>query len=408
MAEGAIEKSMERDKMEEEYTEELKQKIFEETSKCRICMSCYVDCPLQLSTMGFVTQGPTGITQAIYYAILWDAFQGKDAEDLRDIVYSCTTCGSCVNRCKKSACGISIIDVVETGRQFLVEKMIGPLPDQKTALESIYKYGNPYGEAPDRRLAWLDDPKVKRLPDEQAEVLFYVGCTASYEPELHNLARSLVKLFKFLEEDFGVLVGEECCGDPVSTLGDEFLFQEMMGRNLEKFTAAGIKTIVTTSPHCFNSFLKKYGDFTDKFKVKHYTEFLAQAFEGRKAAFKKELPYTVTYHDPCYLGKHNSIYEPPRALLEAIPGVKLVEMEMTRENSLCCGGGGGRMYAEVEEEKRLADTRLEQALKVGADVIATACPWCHTMLLNAVRDQQAEEKIKVKDVAELLVEALDF
>ena len=128
---------------------------------------------------------------------------------------------------------------------------------------------------------------------------------------------------------------------------------------------------------------------------------------GKRMPSQKNCP-VPTYHDPCYLGKHNSIYDPPRNLLRAIPGVKLVEMEMTRENSLCCGGGGGRMYADIAEEKRLADTRLEQALKVGAEVIATACPWCHTMLLNAVKDQQAEDRIKIRDVAELLVEALNL
>ena len=399
---------MERDKMEEEYTEELKQKVFDETSKCRICMSCYADCPLQLSTRGFVTQGPTGITKAIYYGMLWNIVQGKDAEDLRDTVYACTTCGGCVNRCKKSACGISVIDVIEMGRAFLLEKMIGPLPDQRRALESILKYGNPYGESPEKRLSWLGGAQVKHLPEEKADILFYVGCTASFEPELHNLAQSLVKLFQFLDLNFGILDSEVCCGEPVRSLGDEFLFQEMMSQNTEMFRASSVKTIITISPHCFNTFWSKYEDLDEKMQIKHYTEFLAEAFKGRQSTFKTEHPYTVTYHDPCYLGKHNEIYDAPRVLLSNIPGVKMVEMEMTRENSLCFGGGGGRMYAEMDEEKRLADTRVGQALEVSADVIATACPWCHTMLANAVRDQQVEEKIKVRDIAELLVESLNL
>jgi len=248
--------------------------------------------------------------------------------------------------------------------------------------------------------------EVKRLPGEQAEVLYYVGCTASYEPELHNLARSLVKLFRFLEVDFGVLEEEVCCGDPVRSLGDEFLFQEMIGQNVEKFEASGVKSIVTISPHCFNAFSKKYEGLEEAFQIRHYTEFLASVFEEKKPKFPKELPYTVTYHDPCYLGKHNDIYDAPRELIQAIPGVRLVEMAMSGRDSLCCGGGGGRMYAEVEEERRLADVRLGQALEIGADVVATACPWCHNMLANAVKDLRMEEKIRILDVAELLAEAL--
>jgi len=392
--------------MEEQYVEDLKKTIFEWTSKCRICMSCYTDCPLQLSTKGFVIQGPMGITKALYYGILWDALEGRDAEDLREIAYICTTCGGCVNRCKKSACGIEIIDVIETGRQFLIEKMIGPMPEQRLALESIYKYGNPYGEAPEKRLDWLEDAGVKRLPGDKAEVLFYVGCTASYEPELYGLARSLVKLFKFLNLDFGVLEGEVCCGDPARSIGDEFLFEEMKTLNVEKFTAAGVTTIITASPHCFNAFNKKYDELTDKFEVVHYTEFLDRSFEGKESFFGRELPYTITYHDPCYLGKHNDIYEAPRELIRKIQGATLVEMEMTGANSLCCGGGGGRMYTEVKEEQRLADMRVRQAQAVGADMITTACPWCHTMIQNAIRDLQLQNEIQVSDIAELLAKSL--
>jgi Fe-S oxidoreductase len=286
--------------------------------------------------------------------------------------------------------------------------MIGPLAEQRYALESIYKYGNPYGQEPVNRLSWLGDLKVKLLPKEKAEVIYYVGCTTSYEPELHNLARSIVKLLKFFEIDFGILEDEVCCGDPARTLGEEGLFQEEAWQNLDKIKSAGAKTILTTSPHCFHTFLNKYEDLGNQFHIKHYTEFLHSLFQEKNVPFEKQLSYTITYHDPCYLGKHNDIYDPPRALLQAIPGIKLVEMSMTGKNSLCCGGGGGRMYAEVEEERRMADVRIGQALEVEADVIATACPWCHNMLQNAVRDLQMEDQIKVRDIAEILTEALNL
>ncbi|MCG7854006.1 MAG: (Fe-S)-binding protein [Methanosarcinaceae archaeon] len=387
--------------------QKLMETIREVGSRCWNCNFCFSACPNFESTRGFQVQGPSGILQSIYHAIKWEDKVGEsDKEALRDIVYACTTCRSCEITCKKVSAGVPILELIETGRKYLLETMVGPLPEQRNALDSIYKYGNPYGESPEKRLSWLGDMEVKRLPGEQEEVLYYVGCTASYEPELHNLARSLVKLFRFLKVDFGVLEGEVCCGDPVRSLGDEFLFQEMIGQNVEKFKASGVKSIVTISPHCFNAFSKKYEGLEEAFQIRHYTEFLASVFEEKKPKFPKELPYTVTYHDPCYLGKHNDIYDAPRELIQAIPGVELKEMAMNRQDSLCCGGGGGRMYAEVEEERRLADVRLGQALEIGADVVATACPWCHTMLANAVKDLRMEEKIRVLDVAELLAEAL--
>lgn len=392
--------------MEDHYLDTLTKDISEASHKCRICMSCYSDCPLQLSTRGFVTSGPTGITKALYYGILWDAMEGKDAEELRDIVYSCTTCGACVLRCRKSACGIQIVDVIERGRQYLLEKMVGPLPQQRKALDAIYKYGNPYGESPEKRLGWLDDPAVKRLPGSPAEVALYIGCTVSFEPELHNVARSLVKLMQSLGVDFGVLEEEVCCGDPARTLGDAFLFEEMKQKNVERFSAAGAKTIVTVSPHCFNAYAKQYEELKERYEVLHYTEFLARAFADKPPVFPERLEETVTYHDPCYLGKNNNVYDAPRNLLKMIPGVTLVEMSMTKANSLCCGGGGGRMYAEVEETQRLAETRIKQAEATGARVIATACPWCHMMLLNAVRDLNLQDRLRVADVAELLAQSM--
>jgi Fe-S oxidoreductase len=393
---------------EENEIKELEEKIVEIGSRCWNCNFCFSACPNYDSTRGFQVQGPSGILQSIYQAIKMGQIEGPEKEALRDILYACTTCKSCEITCKGMSAGVPILEGIEAGRKLLLEKMIGPLIQQRKALESIYKYGNPYGESPEKRLSWIGDLKAKRLPQEKAEVLFYVGCTASYEPEIQGVARSIVKLLQFLGVDFGILEAEVCCGDPAMALGDEILFQEMARQNQEKFQAAGIKTILTVSPHCFNTFRKRYGDLQERVEIKHYTEFLAEAFKGRTSSFKTSLPYPVTYHDPCYLGKHNDIYDPPRQLLRYIPGMKLLEMKMTGKDSLCCGGGGGRMYAEVEEEKRLADVRIGQALETGARVMATACPWCHTMLQNAVRDLKMEDRVKVQDIAEILVEALNL
>ena len=285
--------------------------------------------------------------------------------------------------------------------------MIGPLPQQRKPLKDIYLCGNPYGEKPETRLDWLKGLKVKMIPPEKADILCFIGCTTAYEPDLHHIGRSLVRLFQYLHIDFGILKEEICCGDPARRMGDEGLFQEMSNRNLHQFKSSGIKTIVSISPHCFNTFVNEYPSIEEEIKIQHYTQFLAQAFKERRPPFKKEVPCTVTYHDPCYLGKHNQIFTPPRELLQMIPGVKLVEMKMTKDESLCCGGGGGRMFAEVEEEPRLSDMRIGQALEVGAEVLTTACPWCYQMLKNSVQDLRLGDKIKVKDIAEFLNECLE-
>jgi Fe-S oxidoreductase len=298
------------------------------------------------------------------------------------------------------------MEIIDRGRKLLVEKSIGPMPEQRKVLESIYMYGNPYTQPAEQRLGWLKDLKVKKLPSEKAEVLFFVGCSTSYEPVLHNAARSLVRLFQFFEVDFGVLEKEKCSAETVIRLGDEVLFEELSAQNIETFKTTGAKTIVTVSPHDFHTFLEDYQNLKDNFEIKHYTEFFANKLDGKKIEFKKEMSSTITYHDPCYLSKHHAILEAPRKILKKIPGANVVEMKLHGLDNLCCGGGGGRMFTEVEEEQRLSDMRVGQALEVGANVIATACPWCHIMLDNAVRDLKVDDKIKVMDVAEILAEAL--
>lgn len=391
----------------EQFVEGLEQLVLDAASRCRNCNYCSTICPLFYSTRGFISQTPSGIIQAINYALKWELMKGENGEVLRDLLYLCTTCNGCVLRCKSKATGIPVLDAIEAGRKILREMMIGPLPEQRKPLKDTYLYGNPYGEKPETRLDWLKGLKVKLIPPEKTDVLFFIGCTTSYEPALQAIGRSLVKLFQDLGIDFGILKEEICCGDPARRMGDEGLFQEMMNRNLHQFESSGVKTIMTISPHCFNTFLNEYPALKTEIKIHHYTQFLSQVFKEKKPPFKKGISCTVTYHDPCYLGKHNQIFSPPRELLQMIPGVKLVEMKMTKDESLCCGGGGGRMFAEVEEEQRLSDMRIGQALEVGAEVLATACPWCYQMLKNSVQDLKLEDKIKVKDIAEFLNECLE-
>jgi len=392
---------------EEKFIENLKEVILDAAKRCRNCNYCFTICPLFHSTRGFMSQTPSGIMQSINYALKWDIIKGENQEILRDLLYLCTTCNGCVQRCKSKATGLPVLDAIQAGRKILREMLIGPLPQQRKPLKDIYLYGNPYGEKPETRVDWLKGLQLKMIPPESAEVLFYVGCTTAYEPSLHPIGKSLVTLFQYLDIDFGILKEEICCGEPARRMGDEGLFQEMMNRNLDQFKSFGIKKIITISPHCFNVFLNEYSSIQGEIKIQHYTQFLAEAFKERKPLFKREVSSVITYHDPCYLGKHNQIFNAPRELLKMIPGVKLVEMKMTRDESLCCGGGGGRMFAEVEEERRLSDMRIAQALEAGANIITTSCPWCYKMLQTSIQDSNLGDKITVKDVAEILSEELN-
>ena len=396
---------------EDQFVDELKEMIVDIARRCRNCNYCYSVCPLFESTRGFQVQGPSGILQAIRYGIRWGELEGEEKEILRDILYACTTCYSCVLKCKSSGPGVPLLDGIEGGRKLLVELMIGPMPEQIKVLESLEQNGNPYDEPPSKRLDWLRDLENERslrykLLGEGAEVLLYVGCTPSYNEGIKDVARAVVKLLEEVGADYGILKEERCCGSPARRMGEEGLFEDLSTENLEAFEQSGVRKIITISPHCYNTFVNEYPEAMKGFEIQHYTEFFADAIERGSLVPKLRIEKKVTYHDPCYLGKRNGVYDAPRKILMSIPGVQLVEMKRNRDNSLCCGGGGGRMWIEVEEVKRLSESRVEEAMAVGAEVIATACPWCHIQLEDAVKTTGNEGKIEVKEVAELLASSL--
>ena len=399
---------------EENFTEELINRLLDTISRCRSCMNCYSVCPLVDSTRGFPTQGPYGILRSLYYGIKWDeSLTVGDREALGDIVYACTTCSSCEIKCKSSGAGVPIVEIIEDGRKLLVTEGIGPLKNQRIALKSIRSLGNPYGAPAEDRLNWLKDfDKKKKLSTKSAldegdfELLLYVGCSASYDKNIQNVARCLISLLEETGINYGVLKEEVCCGSPANRAGDKQMFSDISCENLRRFEKQGVKWIVTISPHCYNVFINEYPDSIKGIKIQHYTEFLSDMMDEGRLVPHKEIGEIVTYHDPCYLGKKNNIYEAPRKLLRGIPGIKLVEMKHNRQDSLCCGGGGGRMWAAVEEVTRLSQIRLKEAIKVKASIIATACPWCHIQLGDAIKDTNSEDKIEVKDIAELMADVL--
>jgi Fe-S oxidoreductase len=398
--------------MEEQdrWIETLEKEIKEWGIKCINCNFCYSACPLFKTMRGFLINGPSGLLQSIYYALHWDLLGKEYQEDIINILYSCTTCNSCVLRCRDVSAGIPIVDLVESGRKILLEKAIGPLAAHKQVLEFLYQTGNPYGKPAAKRLDWLKelekDNKLnyKLLPgDDQAETLLYIGCTASYEEDLQNVARSTVLLLEKVNANYGILKKENCCGSPARQLGEEGLFLDLSEKIEKAVLKSGVKQVVTVSPHCYNSFKMEYSESFKKHTIQHYTEYFFSLMEKGILSPSKQIEKTITYHDSCYLGKRNEIYDAPRAIISKIPGVKLVEMRDNRVDSLCCGGGGGRMYIDVDEVTRLSHLRLEQAISTGAEIIATACPWCYTQMKDAIKVTDQEGHIEVMDISELLL-----
>ena len=316
-----------------------------------------------------------------------------------DVLWSCTTCSACEARCPKE---LSPHEVLVGMRGLTVEegKVSASVRD---ALESVYKHGNPWGRAREKRSEWAEGIDVPAFTEE-TEFLYYVGCTPAYDPRGQETAKALVRIFSVAGVDYGTLGDDEtCCGDTVYGMGEKGLFEMLVEDNTGLFEGRGVSKIVTTSPHCFNSFKNRYGD--PSFKAQHYTQLLAALIDEGKLKLSGSFQKTVTYHDPCFLGRQNGVYDEPRRVLEAVPGLSFVELDRSRERSLCCEGGGGRMWVEIPGE-RLAERRVRGAVDVGAEVIASACPFCLSTLEDAVLTAGLEGSVEVMDIAEIVAKAL--
>lgn len=358
---------------------------------CIQCGKCTGGCPMAMKTK----LNP----RSLIYRILI-AGNGFDIE-VRDELWDCTTCATCYSRCPKQ---VNPMEAVIALRSAFVEK--GRVhPNVKTALESTFRQGNPLTMPREDRGLWVGDLPVKNV-SEGAEYLFYAGCTPSYDPRVQKVARAIVQLMQSCGVDFCVMGNDEnCCGSEVRRLGELGLFEMMVEENQETFKSLAIDHMFTVSPHCFNAFKNDYP--ANGTQVQHYTQVLAEKAAQGELKFSGEVEKTVTYHDPCYLGKHNGIFDDPRSVLKAIPGLNLVEMDRSREKSLCCEGGGGRMWLEgTNPGIRLAQQRIQEALDTGAGILATACPFCLLTLEEAVKHLNAEDRLQVMDIAEIAIQAL--
>lgn len=358
---------------------------------CIQCGKCTGGCPMAIKTK---------LNPRVLIYRLLTAGDGYDLEKHEEL-WDCTTCGTCFSRCPKE---VNPMETIIALRSEFVEK--GRVHQNvKTALESTYRHGNPLTLPREDRGAWAKDLSVKPMFDG-VEYLYFVGCSPSYDPQAQKVARALVRILQRAGVDFGILGKEEnCCASEVRRLGEFGLFEMMAEDNQETYKRLGVSKMFTTSPHCFNTFKNDYPK--NGVEVQHYTQFLAHLVENDKLEFTSKFEKIVTYHDPCYLGKQNGIFDEPRAVLKSIPGIKLVEMDRSREKSLCCEGGGGRMWLEgTNPGVRLAQTRIKEAIETGAEILATACPFCLLTLDEAVKLLNAEDKLQVMDIAELVDQAL--
>ena len=359
---------------------------------CIQCGKCTGSCPIS-------TVSPHFNIRRILYEMLNS--EGEEIAHKKEMIWDCSTCTTCVTRCPKQ---VDPADLVMSVRSVLVEDGQVP-PKIRDVLKSISIRGNPWNIGQEKRSEWADGLDIKNIAD--AEVLYYVGCTPAFDPRLQKIAKALAKAFNNAGVNFGTLGNDEvCCGSEIRRMGDIWSFDALKEMNMDLFNQYPIKQIITSSPHCFNTFKNEYTDLATE--VNHYTQVIADLIKKKKLTFSKELNKTVTYHDPCFLGRQNNIYDEPRDILKSIPSVNFVEMDRVKERSFCCEGGGGRMWIEAHETtKRTATVRVQEALDCGAEILATACPFCLLTLEDAVKSGELEEKLQVLDIIEIVSQVIE-
>ncbi|MBM4420744.1 MAG: (Fe-S)-binding protein [Chloroflexi bacterium] len=323
-------------------------------------------------------------------------------------LWSCTTCAACVEACPVT---IEHVDKIVDMRRYLTMMESSAPPEAQKALTNIERAGNPWGSPPDTRADWaegLEIPTFAEKPD--AEYLYFVGCAGSFDRRNQRVARALVTILKTADLSFAILGKEETCnGDPARRIGNEYLWQTQAQANIDTFKTYGVKKVITSCPHCFNTIANEYPQLGGKYEVVHALELVRKLIDEKKITVGDGEAAKVAYHDPCYLGRHNGQYEGPRAVLDAIPGVERVEIKPHhRERGFCCGAGGGRMWMEEKMGQRVNHRRVEQLMMAdaGANAVASGCPYCLIMLEEGVGAKGLAEQVKPVDVLELVAARL--
>ncbi|MCX5821253.1 MAG: heterodisulfide reductase-related iron-sulfur binding cluster, partial [Deltaproteobacteria bacterium] len=326
--------------------------------------------------------------------------------DLHEL-WACTNCLYCQENCSAS---IEHVPKIVGMRQYKVLTEADFAPELQLTYRNMENNSNPWGIGSHLRADWAKDLGIKTLAeDPDVEYLFYVGCSGSFDDRGKKVSAAFAKILKAAGVSFGILGTEEgCCGDSAMRGGNEYLYQTLAQANIEVMKRYNVKKIIATCPHGYNALKKDYPHFDGNFEVFHHTEIIADLIANGKITLKKSVEGLYTYHDSCFLGRYNEIYDQPRRILKAVPGLKLTEMERNLAKSFCCGAGGARMWMEEDIGERINDMRTDQAIAAGADRIAVGCPFCLTMLSDGIKDRKKEEGMAALDIAEIVWKAMDL
>jgi Fe-S oxidoreductase len=373
----------------------------ERVRTCLQCGTCSGVCPF-----GYLMDFPPGVMVAALRAGIFDRVIDTDT------VWMCVSCYACTQECP-SKIPLTAGLMTRAKEELL---LAGNIPTElQSALENSQRYSNPLGESPRKRAEWAKgiEPEVPimRTAKRPVDVLWFVGDYPSYHTRVQLVSQALAKVLHALDVDFGILGPEENSdGDSQRLAGERGLFEMLAEKNGQAFARYEFGEIITTDPHAYNALKNEYPALDISYPVRHYTQFLAERLDQLKPLLKHEVKASIAFHDPCYLGRANGVFDEPRALLEAIPGVELVEMAHNHTTSLCCGGGGGGMWLDgFQWEKahtRLSEWRVREAVAAGADILAVACPYEPPRFEDAAKMVQQAGKLVVRDVAELLAEAM--
>lgn len=367
--------------------------------KCYRCGKCMGVCPwYQIEAIIFPVYR---IPQSVKLGTIISS-EDKDeiAKEVEEI-YRCVGCEACTTECPH---GVSLPNIMRAIRRILVD--YGTIPAElKTPIARIYNVGNPLGEPREKRADWAQGLDVPTFQPDM-DFLYFPCCIPAYDARAKKVAQATVKILKKANVPFGILGQEEqCCCEAIRRVGAEKLFQEIAKADITAFKNAGVRRILTTSPHCYSTFKKEYPELGADFEVVHQTQLFSQLIQEDKLIPQKPLNKRVVYHDPCNLGRQNGIYDEPRYVLKSIPGLELVEIpNFSREYSLCCGGGGGGLWLDWPMNERIPNLRVKQAMDTQAEILAVACPYCLQMFEDSVKTMNLD--LQVMDIAELLAAAL--
>jgi Fe-S oxidoreductase len=375
-----------------EVIDEVKEKGGDAVKYCYQCGKCDTVCPWnnvrKFSMRKLIREATFGLS-----------------EIEKEEIWRCTTCGKCPQRCPRD---VKQIDDMVALRRMATGYGVFPaaVKPYRSIATGLSEKGNPFNEDRNIRADWAEGLSVKAYK-EGMDVLYWTCCYASYDPRLKKIAQATVAILKKANVDFGILGSKEnCCGESIRKTGNEDVFRKLAKENIKTFIDHGVKKILVSSPHCYHTFKNEYPEFRVNFEVIHTSQYVFTLISEGKLTLSKEYAKTVTYHDPCYLGRHNGVYDEPRNALQSVSGLTLTELPEAKVDSMCCGMGGGRVWAETEKHERFSNIRIDQAIGVGAQELITSCPYCITALEDSRLVMNHGDDIQVKDITEVIQEII--